>query len=53
MKNKIEYSTGIIITALISYYSYCHPERYHILIPIIFGALCVLGIAFLATDDKK
>jgi hypothetical protein len=52
MKNKIKYSLGIITTFMIGLYSYDHPEKYHILISVMFGALTVLGIALLVTDKK-
>ena len=52
MKNKLKYSLCIITTFMIGLYSYDHPEKYHVLIPIMFGALCVLGIALLVTSKK-
>lgn len=52
MKNKIKYSIGIAITTIICYYSYSHPEKYHVIIPVLFGTLTVLGVALLFIDRK-
>jgi len=52
MKNRIKYSLGTIVTVLICYYSACHNEKYHVLIPIIFGVLAMFSIIMLVTEKK-
>jgi len=51
-KNRIKYSLGTILMAILTYYSCIHPEKYHILIPIVFGMMVVFGVALIATDKK-
>ena len=49
---KIKYILGTLVMGGIAMYSASHGEKYHILIPIIFGALTILSIA-LAIDELK
>ena len=39
-----------VIFGLISIYSWMYLEKYHVLIPIIFTALTIIGISFLIVD---
>lgn len=50
---KLKYIILSIIMWSITYYSSVHPEKYHILIPVVFGAISVLLIAILAVDRKE
>ena len=34
-------------------YSASHSERYHVIVPIIFGVLTILSIAIAVTDRKE
>ena len=53
MKNRIKYLLSMTISFTIGLYSYNHPEKYHVLIPIIFGTLFILGSVFLIEEIKK
>ena len=50
---KLKYIILSIIMWAITYYSASHPEKYHILITVGFGAISVLLIAILAVDRKE
>lgn len=49
---KTKYILGTLVMGGIAMYSASHDEKYHILIPIIFGVLTILSIA-LAVADKE
>jgi len=53
MKNKIKYSLGSVIFAGLTYCSAIHPEKYHILITIIMGAMLIISIAALIAVEKE
>jgi len=48
---KAKYIIGSIVMGLITIYSGNHPEKYNVVIPIIFGVLTITSIA-LAISDK-
>lgn len=54
MKKTIRNSSiGIAITFGICIYSANHPERYHVLVPVMFGTICLLLIALLIITMKE
>ena len=50
---KIKTLTLSIILFGAAIYSGAFPEKYHVLIPVILGSMCILSIAALATDRKE
>ena len=53
MTKKIELILSALFTGILGIYSYLHPLKYHIFIPIMFGILFILAIYLLVTLDKK
>jgi len=49
---KLKYILISIIMWSITYYSASHPEKYHVLIPVILGAISVLLICVAIVDKK-
>lgn len=52
----LKYLYGTIILGCITLYSYLHSEKYHVLMPIIFGALTVISLSILLgslTENKQ
>lgn len=52
MKNRIKYVIGTLAFASLAYYSAIN-ERYHILIPIIMGVMCLISLGCLLMDRKQ
>ena len=50
---KTKYILGTLVMGGIAMYLASHSEKYHILIPIIFGALTILSIALGVADREK
>ena len=49
---KLKHFIGSIILAVIAIFSAIHPEKYHILIPIFFGALAIISAGVLLAFRK-
>ena len=46
-KFKLKYLIGSLVMGAICLFSAIHPERYNVLVPIIFGALFVISLSLL------
>ena len=49
-KFKLKYLIGSLVMGAICLFSAIHPERYNVLVPIIFGALFVISLSLLIGD---
>jgi hypothetical protein len=49
---KLKYVLGSIIMGLITLISVQQPEKYHVLIPIIFGILFLVSISLMLSDKN-
>lgn len=50
---KTKYILGTIVMGFITIYSISHNEKYHELIPIIFGVLTIFSIALAISDREE
>lgn len=51
-KFKLKYLIGSLIMGSICIFSAVHPERYNVLVPIIFGTLFVISLSLLIGDNN-
>ena len=52
MKDRIKHSAETILMLLLCLYSAFHPEKYDVIVPIMFGAIALLGIILIISDKK-
>ena len=50
---KLKYIISTLVLFTLSTYSALYPEKYHVLISVILGSMCILSIAALAVDRKE
>ena len=49
---KIKYLIGSLVMGAISIFSGIHPERYNVLVPVMFGALFIISLTLLVGDNN-
>ena len=50
---KLKYIISTLVLFTLATYSASYPEKYHVLIPIFLGSICILSICALAVNRKE